>query len=68
MAECVHLIGAEDVVRAGSAMSSAADQMQRAASSIEYSLEIHRQFLNDWLSRLDGLLTDRISDLGQTMS
>lgn len=68
MAENVYLIGAEDVRSAASTMRSAADQMERAASSIEYSLECHRQFLNDWLSRLDGMLTDRISDLGRTMS
>jgi len=68
MAEYVHLIGAEDVRSAASTMSSAAHEMQRAASSIEHSLECHQRFLDDWLIRLDGMLSDRISDLGQTIS
>lgn len=68
MAEYMHLIGAEDVRSAASTMSSAASEMSRAASSISYSLEAHQTFLNDWLVRLEGMLSDRISDLGQTMS
>ncbi len=66
MPEYVHLIGAEDVRSAASTMSSAASEMSRAASSIAHSLECHQQFLNDWLNRLDGVLQDRISDLGVT--
>lgn len=68
MAEYVHLVGAEDVRSAGSTMRSAAHEMQSAASSIAYSLECHQRFLDDWLIRLDGMLSDRISDLGQTIS
>jgi hypothetical protein len=52
MAEYVHLIGAEDVRRAGSEMSSAASDMQRAASSISHCLEMHHRSLDDWLMRL----------------
>lgn len=68
MAEYITLVGAEDVRSAASTMRSAADQMERAASSISHSLECHQRFLDDWLSRLDGMLTDRISDLGKAMS
>lgn len=45
-------------------MREAASQMAQAASSMQYALEAHQHFLNDWLMRLDGLLQDRISDLG----
>ena len=68
MAEYVHLIGAEDVRSAGLTMRSAADEMSRAASSISHSLECHQRFLDDWLSRIDGVLQDRVHDLGVTLS
>lgn len=68
MAEYVHLVGAEDVRSAGSTMSSAASEMSQAASSIAHSLECHQRFLDDWLSRLDGVLQDRIHDLGVTLA
>lgn len=53
MTEFVHLIGAEDVRSAGSAMRTAAEEMKRAAASIEESLSTHRRFLDDWLIRLE---------------
>lgn len=62
MSQYVHLVGAEDVSRAASIMRSAADEMSRAASSFQHSLEMHQQFLEDWLVRLDGTLTDRTAD------
>lgn len=68
MGEYIYLIGAEDVGRAASTMSSAAQDMQSAASSIAHSLECHQRFLDDWLSRLDGMLSDRISDFQQVQS
>lgn len=58
MAEYVTLLGAEDVCRASSQMSSAASDMQRAADSIAYSLEMHQRFLDDWLMRLQATITD----------
>lgn len=56
MAEYINLLGAEDVSRAASQMSSAASDMQRAADSISYSLEAHQRFMDDWLLRLQGVL------------
>jgi hypothetical protein len=48
----VQLIGAETVQSAGVNMRNAADQMSRAASQIEDSLQRHQRFLDDWLQRL----------------
>lgn len=56
MAEYVHLSGAEDVRRAASQMSSAAADIQRAAESIAYSLEMHQRFLDDWLVRFQSVI------------
>lgn len=67
MAEYVTLLGAEEVSRAASRMLDAADQMSRAASNFASAAEQHQRFLDDWLNRLDGTLSDRISDLGVTM-
>lgn len=68
MAEYVTLLGAEEVSRAASSMMQAAAEMARAASSIEHSLTQHRQFLDDWLQRVDGTVQDRINDLGVTLA
>lgn len=67
MTEYVHLVGAEDVSRAAYTMRDAASEMSRAASSINHVLEQHQYFLNDWLSRLDGVLTDRAADLANSV-
>lgn len=67
MAEYVTLIGAEDVSRAGSRMLDAAAEMHRAAATIDTALERHRQFMDDWLSRLDGTLQDRTHDFFQRL-
>jgi len=56
--ETIHLIGAEDVRAAGSAMRSAAADMNRAAASIDESLSRHHNFLDDWLSRLEQILKE----------
>lgn len=52
----VYLIGAEDVRSAGSTISSAASTMQRAASQMDEALRIHRQYLDEWLHRLEEVL------------
>lgn len=67
MAEYVHLVGAEEVSRAASSMRAAADDMIRAASSISEALDRHQSFLTEWLANLDATLSDRVSDLGQTL-
>jgi len=58
MPEHVHLIGAEEVSRAGSQISSAAGDMQRAASSLDQSLFNLRQYLDDWLNRFECVLNE----------
>lgn len=67
MSNYVTLVGAEEVGSAGRSMRSAADEMRAAANQIEESLSRHRAFLDDWLTRFDAVLSDRISDMGQTL-
>lgn len=55
--EHVLLVGSEDVRAGGHAMQQAAHEMSRAASQVEDSLMRHRQFLDDWLCRLETILT-----------
>lgn len=55
----VTLLGAEQVQSAGNTMRSAADQMQRAASSIDEALARHQRFLDDWLARLADVLGEQ---------
>lgn len=57
MADYITLLGAEQVDRASHTMSSAASEMQRAASSIEDTLSRHRMFLDDWLMRFEQALS-----------
>ena len=56
MADFITLLGAEDVRSAGSSIRTAAEEMRRAAGSIEDSLERHRIFLDDWLFRLESII------------
>lgn len=63
MAEYIHLIGAEEVSRAGHNMSSAASEMNRAASSIDDSLRQHQRFLDDWLARLESVMKQGRDDI-----
>jgi len=56
MAEYITLLGAEDVRRAASIMQQAADTMVSAASQMETSLHFHRQYLDEWLMRLEQAL------------
>ena len=60
MAGNITLLGTEAVTRAGSSMQSAANDMQRAATSIEDSLYRHRMFLDDWILRLEETLKSNI--------
>jgi len=56
MNDYVHLIGAESVENAGREMSSAASDMIRAANIITDAVNNNREFLNDWLNRLEYVL------------
>ena len=59
MGEYITLLGADDVKSAGSRMAAAANEMQRAAASFEDTLFRHRQFMDDWLARLEFLMAER---------
>ena len=59
MSDHIILIGAEDVRIASNAMQSAAESMQRAASSFDYTadrliraLEAHQQAMQDLMERV----------------
>lgn len=41
--------------------------MVSAANYFDSVFQRQQAFLDDWLTRLDGTLADRISDLGQTL-
>lgn len=53
--ETIYLAGAEDIQRAGNRMIAAADQMQRAASSIEDTLSRALNRFEELVSRLEAL-------------
>lgn len=51
MNDHVHLIGAEQVQSAANTMRQAAADMSSAANTIDFALQHHRQFMEDWLAR-----------------
>jgi len=57
----MHLIGAEEVSRAGHNMAAAASDMQRAAGASEYALQQHQQFMTDWLRQFEAVLSSALS-------
>lgn len=54
--ETILLIGTEAVESAGRQMASAAEEMLRAAATLEHTLEMHQRFLDDWLMRLEEIM------------
>lgn len=54
--DSIYLNGVEDVRSAGATISNAADEMKRAAGNIDYALQQHQLFLNDWLHRFEIVL------------
>lgn len=54
----VHLIGTEQVQSAAAAMGRAAEEMKRAASQIEYTLQQNARSQDELLSRLENALRD----------
>ncbi len=56
MSSYLTLLGAENVERAGYQMSAAAERMQSAASSIDWSLQQHSRNMDDWLNRFEALV------------
>lgn len=56
MSNYVHLVGAEEVSRAASQMSSAAQEMLRAAFYMESVVNQQRRNMDDFLQRLEDIL------------
>lgn len=57
--ETMVLMGSEDVRRAAGQMQDAAQTIGNAASSIEFALRQHQQFLDDWLARFADVLASK---------
>ena len=60
MTEYTHLVGAESVQNAGMSIREAAEDMKRAASQIEYCMQGHQRFLDEWLSRLEAAFNSAV--------
>lgn len=65
MSGYVTLLGAEQVQSAANTMRAAAEEMSRAASSIDHSLQQHRQFMDDWLSRFEAAVASIARQAGE---
>jgi hypothetical protein len=63
MADYVTLLGAEEVSRAGGSMREAAQTMSNAASSMAFAIEQQQRFMDDWLQRLDHVLSNRMGPM-----
>ncbi len=54
------MINTEEILRAANIMRQAAEDMNRASNNMQYSLEAHQRFMDDWLGRveqnLDGIV------------
>ena len=59
MSNYVHLIGTEQVSSAGHRISDAASDMSRAAASLDDSLRRHEQFMENWLDRLERIMSNK---------
>ena len=57
MADYVTLLGAEQVSNAARQIAGAAEDMRRAASQMDDTFSRQRQFLDDWLLRLESVLS-----------
>ena len=57
MPDYMTLMGSEDVNRAGYAMREAASEMSRAAGNIDSAHRDHQRFLDDWLQRLESVIS-----------
>lgn len=58
----MHLVGSEQVQSAACTMQSAAEQMSRAAASIDESFARHQRFLEDWIVRFESVVPPPICD------
>ena len=53
-----YLLGSEDVKNAAHQMQGAADDMIRAASTMDSALLQHQRFMDEWLTRLESVLAE----------
>lgn len=60
--ERIVLIGAEDIARAGRDMQEAAVSISRAVSDLSAELFRHRQWLDEWLMRLEVVVEKTTND------
>ena len=58
MSGSVYLVGADEVANAGLNMRNAADTMEQASHRVSDALYRHQQFMDDWLSRLEAIMTN----------
>lgn len=54
--ESINLLGSEEVQSAANTIMSAAQEMSRAAGCLDYALLQQRQFMDDWLMRLEDIM------------
>lgn len=59
--DSVYLVGHEAVSSAASSIRSSAEQIQRAAGSIEHSLFQHQRFMDDWLQRFEQIVDKMVA-------
>ncbi len=59
MSDHIYLIGAEQVEQASHEMTRAARDMQNAVSNLEHVLSTQHQWMDDWLFRLEEILTQK---------
>ena len=59
MSEFVYLEGTEPVAQAARNMVGAAEIMSRTAADLEFTLQRHREFMDDWLQRLEDAITNQ---------
>ncbi len=60
MSDYITLLGAEDVRAASNTMYGAAEEMKRAAATMDFTAERQRQFMDDWLNRFEAAI-DRLA-------
>lgn len=53
----VTLLGAEQVQSAANTMSHAAGEMKRAADQIDDAIRRHSQFMEDWITRFEAVVS-----------
>ncbi len=58
MSDYITLLGSEGVEKAGYTMRSAAENMNRAATSIDSTLERFQRYMDEYLQRFEQILKE----------